>query len=95
MPMSSVSKSVHFSTTLSSFSNNTGIVVSPEKVEELGSGKRPPVLAEVNGYCFRTTVGVMSGQHLVSVSAAARKETGLRGGDAIDVTLTLKEEPVP
>jgi len=60
VPTSLVSKSVHFSTTLSSFGYNTGIVVPPEKVEELGSGKRPTGLVEVNGYCFRSTVGVMA-----------------------------------
>ena len=37
--------------------------------------------------------GCNGGQHLVSVSAAVRKETGLRGGDSIGVTLTLNEEP--
>lgn len=35
----------------------------------------------------------MGGQYLVSVSAAVRKETGLRGGDSIRVTLTLTDGP--
>jgi uncharacterized protein YdeI (YjbR/CyaY-like superfamily) len=35
----------------------------------------------------------MGGQYLVSVSAAVRKETGLRGGDSIRVTLTLSDGP--
>jgi antitoxin component of MazEF toxin-antitoxin module len=81
--------SATFETELSSFGNNTGIVVPPDVIAQLGAGRRPPVDVEVNGYRYRTTVGVMNGQHLVSVSAAVRKETGLTGGDPITVTLAL------
>lgn len=88
-------RSVRFETTLSSFGNNTGIEVPPDLIEQLGAGKRPPVEVDVNGYGFRSTVGVMGGKHLVSVSAAIRKETGLAGGDPIRVTLTLAEGPRP
>ncbi len=87
--------SVTFRTTLSSFGNNTGIEVPPELMEQLGSGKRPAVVVNVNGHEYRNTVGVMAGRYLVSVSAAVRKATGLSGGDPIDVTLTLAEEPRP
>lgn len=85
--------SVSFSTTLSSFGNNTGIEVPPAVIEQLGAGQRPPVLVDVNGHQFRSTVGVMKGKHLVGVSSAIRKETGLQGGDTIDVTLTLATTP--
>jgi hypothetical protein len=91
--MPATSPSVSFSTTLSQFGNNTGIEVPPALVEQLGAGQRPPVVVTVNGHEFRSTVGVMSGKHLVGVSAAIRKETGLKGGDAIDVTLTLATAP--
>jgi hypothetical protein len=47
----------------------------------------------VNGYEYRTSVGVMGGKHMVSISAAVRKETGLKGGDPIHVTLTLADAP--
>jgi antitoxin component of MazEF toxin-antitoxin module len=82
-----------FDTTLSSFGNNTGIEVPVEVIEALGGGQRPPVQVDVNGYAFRTTVGVMSGKHLVPISAAIRKATGLQAGDAIHVTLTLDTTP--
>ncbi len=85
--------SVTFRTTLSSFGNNTGIEVPPELIEELGAGKRPPVLVNVNGHEYRNTVGVMGGKYLVSVSAAIRKATGLAAGDPIAVTLTVATEP--
>lgn len=87
--------SVTFETTLSSFGNNTGIEVPPELIEQLGAGRRPPVEVDLDGYRYRSTVGVMGGKHLVSVSAAVRKETGLAGGDPIHVTLTVAEGPRP
>ncbi len=84
---------VSFSTTLSAFGNNTGIEVPKALIEQLGAGAKPPVQVNLNGYEFRSTVGVMGGKHLVPVSAAIRKATGLAGGDAITVTLTLATAP--
>jgi hypothetical protein len=88
-------KTVSFQTTLTATGNNTGIVVPPELIDQLGGGKRPPVRAEVNGYQYLNTVGVMGGKFMISVSAAVRKATGLQGGDAIKVTLTLTDTPRP
>ena len=88
-------KTVSFETTLSATGNNTGIVVPAELIEELGAGRRPPVLVSVNGYEYRNTIGVMRGQHLISLSAAVRKETGLSAGDAIKVQITVADKPRP
>ncbi len=85
--------SVTFETTVTAMGNHTGIVVPKDMIERLGAGQRPPVLVEVNGYQYRYTVGVMGGKHLVGISAAVRKETGLKGGDPIRVTLTVAESP--
>ena len=82
-----------FETTVTAMGNNTGIVVPAEIIEKLGSGKRPAVIVRVNGYEYRNTVGVMGGRHLISISSAVRKETGLKGGDPIKVELTLAEGP--
>jgi hypothetical protein len=84
---------VTFESELHGMGNNTGIVVPPEVVDQLGAGRRPPVQVDLNGYDYRSTVGVMGGQHLVPVSAAIRKETGLSAGDPIRVTLTLAAAP--
>ncbi|MGD9996591.1 MAG: YdeI/OmpD-associated family protein [Ilumatobacteraceae bacterium] len=73
--------------------NNTGIVVPDEIIERLGAGRRPPVLVSVNGYRYRSTVGVMGGKHMVGISAAVRKETGLKGGDPITVRLSVATTP--
>ena len=85
--------SATFETTVTATGNNTGIVVPREIIEQLGAGKRPPVLVDVNGYEYRTTVGVMGGTPMVGISAAVRQATGLKGGDPIRVTLTVAETP--
>ena len=82
-----------FETTVAATGNNTGIVVPDEVIEGLGAGKRPPLLVSVNGYEYQTTAGVMGGRHMVSVSAAVRKATGLQGGDPVQVTLTVADTP--
>jgi len=84
---------ITFTTTLSAFGNNTGIVVPDDVIDKLGAGHRPPVVVDVNGHEYRSTIAVMGGQHLISVNAATRKETGLAGGDPIRVTLTLADTP--
>ncbi len=84
-----------FSTTLSAMGNNTGIEVPEAIINALGSGKRPSVIVNLNGYEYQSTIGVMGGKSLISVSAAIRTATGLKGGDAIDVKLTVAETPRP
>jgi hypothetical protein len=82
-----------FATTVTATGNNTGIVVPDEVIEQLAAGRRPPVLVSVNGYEYRTTVGVMNGRAMISVSAAVRKATGLQGGDAVEVSVTVADTP--
>ena len=85
--------SVKFDTTVAATGNNTGIVVPDDAIERLGAGRRPAVVVNVNGYEYRNTVAVMGGKHMISISAAVRKETGLKGGDPIHVTLTVAQTP--
>lgn len=82
-----------FQTTVSASGNNTGIAVPDEVIEQLGHGKRPPVLVNVNGYEYRSTVAVMGGKYMIGLSAAVRAATGLKGGDPIRVTLVLADAP--
>ena len=86
-------QSVTFDTTLAATGTNTGIVVPPEVLEQLGAGKRPTVVVDVNGYGFECTIGSMGGKQMIAFSAARRKETGLAGGDSIRVKLSLAEGP--
>lgn len=73
--------------------NNTGIEVPPDVVEALGAGKRPPVVVTVNGYEYRSTIAPMGGKYLIPFSAERRGESGIGGGDAIDVELELDTAP--
>lgn len=85
--------SVTFDTTVAATGNNTGIVVPDELIERLGAGRRPAVIVNLNGYEYRNTVGVMGGRHMISVSAAVRKDAGLQAGDPVHVVLTVAESP--
>lgn len=82
-----------FASTLFLAGTNTGIEVPPEVVEALGAGRRAPVVVTVNGYTYRSTIGVMGGRHLIPFSADKRRETGLAGGDPIDVVLEVDTAP--
>ncbi|MDQ1588527.1 MAG: hypothetical protein QOJ77_1692 [Microbacteriaceae bacterium] len=78
-----------FTTRMAQIGNNTGIPVPPEVIEALGGGKRPAVNVTVNGYSYRNTVAPMGGQFLISFSSDKRAESGIAGGDEIEVELTL------
>ena len=71
----------------------TGIEVPTEVVEELGSGKRPPVRITINGHTYRSTVATMDGKFMVGVSAEVREAAGVAGGDAVDVEIELDTAP--
>jgi len=73
--------------------NNTGIEVPADVVAAFDAGKRPPVVVNVNGYEYRSTVAPMGGKYLLPFSAERRRESGINGGDAIDVELTLDTAP--
>ena len=84
---------MRFQTTMRQMGNNTGIEVPPEVIEELGGGKRPALEVVVNGYAYRSTVGVMGGRSLIPFSSDKRAATGIGGGDAITVDVTLDTAP--
>lgn len=71
----------------------TGIEVPPEVIAALGGGKRPKVVVTVNGFTYRSTVGVMGGKSLIGVIAEQRGQSGLKAGDPIEVTLELDTAP--
>jgi hypothetical protein len=85
--------SVSFEATVAATGNNTGIVVPDAVIEQLAAGRRPPVLISLNGFEYRNTIGVLNGTPMISVSAAVRAATGLKGGDPVRVTLTVADSP--
>ena len=88
-----MAQSATFSTTLFQQGNNTGIEVPPEVIDSLAAGKKPPVVVSVNGFEYRSTVAVMGGRYLIPFSSDKRAATGLAGGDAIEVGLTVDAAP--
>jgi hypothetical protein len=71
----------------------TGIEVPPEVVEGLGGGGRPAVVATLNGYTYRSTLGVMGGRTMLPVSGEHRGAAGLTAGEEVEVDLALDTEP--
>ena len=84
---------VSFKTTLHQMGNNTGIVVPPEMLDQLGGGKKPAVNVTVNGFTYRGSIATMAGQSMISFSSDKRAATGVKGGEAISVTLELDDAP--
>jgi hypothetical protein len=84
---------MRFTTTVRGLGNNTGIVVPPSVVEELGRGKRAPVRITVGGHTYRSSLAVMGGEHLVSLSKANRTAAGVGAGDEIEVEIEVDDEP--
>jgi hypothetical protein len=82
-----------YKTTMKIAGNNTGLEVPPEVIAQLGTSKKPPVIVTVDGYTYSSTVAVMDGKFMISFSKAHREASGIKGGDAVEVTLELDEQP--
>ena len=82
-----------FTTTVQGSGNKTGIEVPEQVVSELGAGKRPPVVVTIYGKSYRSSIAVMGGQNLISLSAANREFVGAEAGDTVDVDLELDTQP--
>ena len=82
-----------FKTIIHQIGNNTGIEVPPEVVEGLGGGKKPAVVVTIGSFSYRSSVAVMGGKYLISLSAERRAASGLKGGDLIQVELQLDTAP--
>jgi hypothetical protein len=67
--------------------------VPGEVLEALGSGKRPAVTVTINGFTYRSTIAVVSGEYMVGVSADNRAGAGVAGGDVVDVDIELDTAP--
>lgn len=87
-------KALRFRTTiLQAKKTATGISVPEEIVNNLGAGKKPPVKVTINGFTYRSTIAVMGGVYMLGISAAVREQTGMKGGDEIEVSLELDDHP--
>jgi hypothetical protein len=84
---------ITYTTTIKVDGNNTGLEVPPEVIAALGSSKKPPVVVTLAGYTYRSTVAVMDGVFMISLSKANREAAGVKGGDEVEITLALDTEP--
>ncbi|WP_142059802.1 YdeI/OmpD-associated family protein [Pseudarthrobacter sp. B4EP4b] len=82
-----------FTTTIQGSGNKTGIEVPDEVLAALDAGKRPPVVVTINGRSYRSSIAVMGGQNLISLSAANREFVGVSAGDTVDVVIELDTQP--
>lgn len=74
--------------------NATGIHVPAFAVEALGGGRRPAVVATVNGYTYRATVmGYDPADPLMPFAAEHRAASGIKAGDPVEVELALDTAP--
>jgi Bacteriocin-protection, YdeI or OmpD-Associated/Domain of unknown function (DUF1905) len=69
-----------------------GVQLPEDLVERLGKGRKPPVKATINGYTWRSTVAVLSGEYWLGVSKENRKGAGVQAGQTVDLTLELDTE---
>ncbi len=70
-----------------------GIEVPAKVGAALGSSKRPPVRATINGFTYRSTVAVMGGKFMVGMPPVFREGAGVAAGDMVDVDLELDTAP--
>jgi len=73
--------------------NATGIRVPAEAIAALGGKKKPPVIATINGYSYRSTVAVYGNVFMLPLSQERRAAAGVSAGDVVEVTLELDTEP--
>ena len=82
-----------FKTSILQTGNNTGIEIPAEVVEGLGGGKKPAVVITIGSYSYRSSIAVMGGKSLIPLSSERRAESGLKGGDPVEVQLALDDAP--
>jgi len=82
-----------FKTTILQTGNNTGIEVSEKILETLDGGKKPLVVVTINNYTYRSAVGKMGNKYMISLSAENRKNSNVKGGDTVEITVELDTAP--
>src|SRR5919197_3616243 len=81
-----------FEATLEQHGSGTVVVVPFDLKEAFGS-RRPPLLATVNGYAFRTTLFTMGGRALLGLNREVRGAAGVEAGQEVSVELERDDEP--
>ena len=70
-----------------------GIAVPEDLMAQLGPAKRYPVVVTINDYTYRNSVSWYKGAFMISVSSDNQKAAGVTGGDEVDVTVEIDDQP--
>ncbi|WP_210481640.1 YdeI/OmpD-associated family protein [Naasia sp. SYSU D00948] len=73
--------------------NTTAIPVPEEVLQELGGGRRIPVVVTLGAHSYQSTVTPYRGRVLVSLSSDNRAAAGVSAGEEVEVVLTREEGP--
>lgn len=73
-------------------SNACGIEIPFDPKEAFGK-VRAPVVAQIRGHSYRTTVFRMGGTCFIPLAKKNREAAGVKGGERVRVTLTLDDQP--
>lgn len=88
-----VMASVQLTTTLEPFGPATAIFLTDEQVDELGGGKRAPVMVTIGEQSARLRLAVMDGRNCIGISKANRAALGVEIGDTVSAVVSLDEAP--
>lgn len=69
------------------------VEVPDAAIAALGSGRRPPIVVEVNGYRYRSTPAVYGGRTLLGFRRDVEAAAGLGAGQRVEFLFELDEEP--
>jgi len=83
---------ITYETTIKSFDNHAAIQVAEKDVLSFGVGKRVPVKVTIHTYSYQSTITVMEGMYLIPLAMEHRLKAGIKGGDTVNVTLTLESK---
>ena len=73
--------------------NTTGFEIDPAVVDSLAAGKRPKVVATVNGHSWRTSIAPYAGTFWLGISAANRAAAGVAAGDRVILEVVVDDAP--
>ncbi|MCB1517128.1 MAG: DUF1905 domain-containing protein [Hyphomicrobiaceae bacterium] len=82
-----------FTATIKPTGNNTGIVVPPEVLDQLGGGRRPRVRVTLNGFTFSLSLGSMGDDVMIPISAERRKLANVAANEVHEVEIVLDDAP--
>ncbi|KQW47691.1 hypothetical protein ASC77_14780 [Nocardioides sp. Root1257] len=73
--------------------NTAGFRIPDEVVEQLGAGRRPPVVASVGEHTWRSSIARMGDAFWLGVSKENRDLAGVEAGQVLDLEVTVDDAP--